>query len=358
MLPALAEIEARYEEVGRLLADPAIIARQDEWRRLAREYRRLEEVVKAGGEYREAVRRQDDTRQLSKETTDEGLRALAEAELVNLERECVAWRDRLKDLLAPRDPADDKNVIVEIRAGTGGEEAALFAADLYRMYSRFAERHGWRVELLSSNPTGIGGFKEIIFMVQGHRAFSHLKHERGVHRVQRVPSTEASGRIHTSTSTVAVLPEAEEVEVTIAPDELAIETFCASGPGGQHVNKTESAVRVTHLPTGLVVSCQDEKSQHKNKERAIKVLRARLLELATRQQDEEQARARRSQVGSGERSEKIRTYNFPDSRITDHRLKQTWHKVDAIMQGDLDPLIEALMAQEEARRLARITTPG
>lgn len=358
VLPMLSEFEARYEEVGLLLADPAIIARQDEWRRLAREYRRLEEVVKAYADYREAVRRRDDTRQVGKEATDEELRALAEAELPDLEHECAARESRLKELLVPRDPADDKNVIVEIRAGTGGDEAGLFAADLYRMYARFAERHGWRVELLSSNPTGIGGFKEIIFMVQGHRAFSHLKHERGVHRVQRVPSTEASGRIHTSTATVAVLPEAEEVEVSIAPDELAIETFCASGPGGQHVNKTESAVRVTHLPTGLVVSCQDEKSQHKNKERAIKVLRARLLELATRQQDEEQARARRAQVGSAERSEKIRTYNFPDSRITDHRLKQTWHRVDAVLQGDLDPLIEALMAREEAERLARATTPG
>ncbi|HSW09508.1 MAG TPA: peptide chain release factor 1 [Bacillota bacterium] len=354
----LSEFEARYEEVGRLLADPATIARQDEWRRLAREYRRLEEVVEAYAQYKEAVRRRDDTRQVGKETTDEELRALAEAELTDLEQECAAKESRLKELLVPRDPADDKNVIVEIRAGTGGDEAGLFAADLYRMYSRFAERHGWRVELLSSNPTGIGGFKEIIFMVQGHRAFSYLKHERGVHRVQRVPSTEASGRIHTSTATVAVLPEAEEVEVSIAPDELAIETFCASGPGGQHVNKTESAVRVTHLPTGLVVSCQDEKSQHKNKERAIKVLRARLLELATRQQDEEQARARRAQVGTAERSEKIRTYNFPDSRITDHRLKQTWHKVDAVLQGDLDPLIEALMAREEAERLARATAQG
>jgi peptide chain release factor 1 len=358
VLPALAEFEIRYEEVGRLLADPAVIARQTEWRELAREHRRLEEVLKAYGEYREALRRRDDTRQLSKETTDEELRALAEAELSELEHECAAREDRLKELLVPRDPADDKNVIVEIRAGTGGEEAALFAADLYRMYSRFAEGKGWRVELLSSNPTGIGGFKEVIFMIQGHRAFSHLKHERGVHRVQRVPSTEASGRIHTSTATVAVLPEAEEVEVTIAPDELAIETFCASGPGGQHVNKTESAVRITHLPTGLVVSCQDEKSQHKNKERAIKVLRARLLEAASRQQDEEQARARRAQVGSAERSEKIRTYNFPDSRITDHRLKQTWHKMDAIMQGELDPLIEAMMAREEAERLAQATTPA
>jgi peptide chain release factor 1 len=358
LLPVLSEFEARYEEVERLLADPAIIARQDEWRRLAREYRRLEEVVKAYAEYKAAVRRRDDTRQVGKETSDEELRALAEAELSELEHECAAREDRLKELLVPRDPADDKNVIVEIRAGTGGDEAALFAADLYRMYARYAERRGWRVELLSSSPTGIGGFKEIIFMVQGDRAFSQLKHERGVHRVQRVPSTEASGRIHTSTATVAVLPEAEEVEVKIAPDELVVETFCASGPGGQHVNKTESAVRITHLPTGLVVSCQDEKSQHKNRERALKVLRARLLELATRQQDEEQARARRAQVGSGDRSEKIRTYNFPDSRITDHRLKQTWHKVDAILQGDLDPLIEALTAREEAERLARAATPG
>ncbi|MDQ7794183.1 MAG: peptide chain release factor 1 [bacterium] len=358
MMRSLADLEARYEELTALLSDPAVIARQEEWRKLAREHRRLTTVVEINREYRETLRRREDARQLLRDDNDEELRALAEEEVAGLEERAAACERRLKELLVPRDPADDKNVIIEIRAGTGGDEAALFAADLYRMYARFAEGRGWRVELLSSNPTGIGGFKEIIFMVHGDRAYSYLKHERGVHRVQRVPATEASGRIHTSTATVAVLPEAEEVEVHIATEDLQVDTFCASGPGGQHVNKTESAVRITHLPTGLVVTCQDEKSQHKNRERALRVLRARLLEIATEQQEEEVAQARRAQVGTGERAEKIRTYNFPDGRITDHRLKQTWHRLEAILEGDLGPVVEALMAHEQAQRLARATASG
>lgn len=355
---SLDQLEQRYEELGRLLADPAVIARQAEWRQLAREHGRLAEVVRVLREHRETVRRRDEARELLRDEDDAEFRSLVEEELAELGRREQELERRLRQLVVPRDPADDRNVLMEIRAGTGGDEAALFAADLYRMYTRFAERQGWRVELLSSNPTGIGGFKEVIFMVHGDGAFSVLKHERGVHRVQRVPLTEASGRIHTSTATVAVLPEAEEVEVTISPDELEIDTFCASGPGGQHVNKTESAVRITHLPTGLVVTCQDEKSQHKNRERAMRVLRARLLDLATQQKEAELAQARRAQVGTGERSEKIRTYNFPDNRVTDHRLKQTWHRLEAILDGELGPVIEALVAREEAERLRQAAGPA
>ncbi|TMA39304.1 MAG: peptide chain release factor 1, partial [Deltaproteobacteria bacterium] len=282
---------------------------------------------------------------------DEELRELARGELPALERRLEELEATLKRLLVPRDPNDDRNVVVEIRAGTGGEEASLFGAELFRMYSRYAERQGWRVEVLSSSPTGLGGFKEVIALVQGKGAYSRLKFEGGVHRVQRVPVTETQGRIHTSAVTVAVLPEAEDVEVELADKELRIDVFRSSGPGGQSVNTTDSAVRVTHLPTGLVVTCQDEKSQHKNKAKALKILRARLLERARHEQQSEIAASRRAMVGSGDRSEKIRTYNFPQSRVTDHRANLTLHTLERVLDGELDAIIDALTTRQQAEAL-------
>jgi peptide chain release factor 1 len=354
MLERLAEVERRYEELERLVADPAVIANRREYARLARERAQLAETV-AGYRERQRIERDIAEHRELLQDADAGVRELARSELPALESDLSALDERLKGLLLPRDPNDERNTVLEIRAGTGGDEAGLFAAELFRMYSRYAERHGWRVEVLSSSPTGIGGLKEVIALVQGEGAFSRLKFEGGVHRVQRVPVTETQGRIHTSAVTVAVLPEAEDVEIDLPEKDLRIDVFRSSGPGGQSVNTTDSAVRVTHLPTGLVVTCQDEKSQHKNKAKALKILRARLLDRARQDQQASIAANRRAMVGSGDRSEKIRTYNFPQSRITDHRVNLTLHQLDRVLDGDLDQVVDALATK--ARSDALEATP-
>jgi len=354
MLERLAEVERRYEELERLVVDPAIIANRREYAKLSRERAQLEDTVKG---YRERQRLERDIaehRELLHDP-DVGVRELARGELPELEAELAALDERLKALLLPRDPNDERNTVLEIRAGTGGDEAGLFAAELFRMYTRYAERHGWRIEVLSSSPTGIGGLKEVIALVQGEGAYSRLKFEGGVHRVQRVPVTETQGRIHTSAVTVAVLPEAEDVEIDLPEKDLRIDVFRSSGPGGQSVNTTDSAVRVTHLPTGLVVTCQDEKSQHKNKAKALKILRARLLDRARQDQQATIAANRRAMVGSGDRSEKIRTYNFPQSRITDHRVNLTLHQLDRVLDGDLDPVVDALATKARSDALEATT---
>lgn len=351
MLAKLEEIESRYEELSRELADQRVIADLPTYQKKARAHAELGEIVAAYRRYKRVRQEIEEARQILEESDDRELRELAAAELARLEDEEEALEQKLRLLLLPKDPNDEKNVIMEIRAGAGGEEAALFASELYRMYTRYAEEKGWKVELIDAHPTELGGFKEVVFSIDGRGAYSRLKFESGVHRVQRVPVTESGGRIHTSTATVAVLPEAEEVEVEIDPDDLRIDTFCSSGPGGQSVNTTKSAVRITHLPTGLVVTCQDEKSQHKNKEKAMRVLRARLLAMAQEKQHNELATARRLQVGTGDRSERIRTYNFPQGRVTDHRIGLTLHKLDRILDGELDEIIDALVTADQAERL-------
>ncbi|HEY75518.1 MAG TPA: peptide chain release factor 1 [Thermoflexia bacterium] len=353
MWERLQEIERRYEELGRLLADPAVASDPARLTELAREHSSLEELVTLYREHRNLQQELEETRSLLDEGDPE-LRELAETEVSRLEEQLEDLERRLRLLLLPKDPRDERDVIMEIRAGAGGDEAGLFAADLYRMYTRYAERQGWKTELLSAHPTGIGGFKEVIFEVRGKGAFSRLKFESGVHRVQRVPVTESSGRIHTSTATVAVLPEAEEVEIHIDPKELEIEVYGASGPGGQHMQKNATAVRITHKPTGIVVACESERSQTQNKARAMAILRARLYEIERRKQEEEIAQTRRSQVGTGERSEKIRTYNFPQNRVTDHRIGLTIYRLPDVLDGDLDLLIEELIAHEQEERLKEI----
>ncbi len=351
MLDRLAEIERRYEELERLVADPTVIANRREFAKLARERSQLEETVARWRERQHVAREVEGHRECLREK-DAELRELARGELPALEARLAELDATLKQLLLPKDPNDERNTVLEIRAGTGGDEASLFAAELFRMYTRYAERHGWRVEVLSSSPTGLGGFKEVIALVVGKGAFSRLKFEGGVHRVQRVPVTETQGRIHTSAVTVAVLPEAEDVEVELADKDLRIDVYRSSGPGGQSVNTTDSAVRVTHLPTGLVVTCQDEKSQHKNKAKALKILRARLLERARSEQQSEIAANRKAMVGSGDRSEKIRTYNFPQSRVTDHRVNVTLHTLDRVLDGEIDPIVDALVTRQQAEALA------
>jgi peptide chain release factor 1 len=350
MFDRLREIERRYEELERQVADPAVIANRREFARVAKERSQLEETVLAWRERQRMAQELEEHRELA-QGKDADLRELARAELPALESRIAALDGTLKQLLIPRDPNDERNTVVEIRAGTGGDEASLFAAELFRMYTRFAERQGWRVEVLSSSPTGLGGFKEVIALVQGKGAFSRLKFEGGVHRVQRVPVTETQGRIHTSAVTVAVLPEAEDVEIDLADKDLRVDVYRSSGPGGQSVNTTDSAVRVTHLPTGLVVTCQDEKSQHKNKAKALKILRARLLERAQQEQQSEIAANRKAMVGSGDRSEKIRTYNFPQSRVTDHRVNLTLHTLDRVLDGELGPIVDALVTRQQAEAL-------
>ncbi len=351
MLQKLEDVERRYVELEAALVDPAIIASRKEYARLGKERADLEEIVRRYREWKKLSAEIEGHKTLLDES-DAELRDLAKAELPALRERLDALEEELKRLLVPRDPNDERNVILEIRAGTGGEEASLFAAALFRMYSRYAEEHGWRVELMSANPTGLGGFKEVIGLIEGRGVYSRLKYEGGVHRVQRVPVTEASGRIHTSTVTVAVLPEADEVDVHIDEvKDLRIDVYRSSGPGGQSVNTTDSAVRVTHLPTGLVVACQDEKSQHKNKAKAIKILRARLLERAQAEQEAEVAESRRSMVGTGERSERIRTYNFPQGRVTDHRINLTLYSLDRVMEGNIGPLIDALITYHQAEAL-------
>ncbi len=350
LIQRLEDVVARYEDLERLMGDPAIATDHQRLAELAQEQAELRPLVEAYRRYREVLARLEEARQL---LDDEELGDLAREEVRDLEAEKEHLEQKIKLLLLPKDPNDERNVIMEIRAGTGGEEAALFAADLARMYMRYAEQKGWKTEILSSNPTGLGGYKEIVFLVKGKGAYSRLKYESGVHRVQRVPETEASGRIHTSTATVAVLPEMEDVEVEIDPKDLRIETFRASGAGGQHVNRTDSAVRITHLPTGLVVSCQDARSQHQNREKALQILRARLYAMEQERRQREMGEQRRMQVGTGERSEKIRTYNFPQNRVTDHRIGLTLYRLQDVLDGDLDEIIDALVAADQAERLKR-----
>lgn len=350
MLEKLAEIEARYQQLNLLMAEssndiPQLTA-------YAKEQASLEKVVTLYNDLRRVDREIEGAQELLAEEDDDELLEMARSEIQQLESEKEDLLERTRAALVPKDPNDDRNIIMEIRAGAGGDEAGLFAADLFRLYNLFAEKQGWNTELLSSNPTGIGGLKEIIFLVKGQGAYSRLKFEGGVHRVQRVPATEASGRIHTSTATVAVLPEAQEIDVSISPDELSIDVYRASGHGGQSVNTTDSAVRITHLPTGLVVTCQDERSQQQNRMRALAVLRARLYELEQRKQQEQETAMRRSLVGTGERSEKIRTYNFPQNRLTDHRINLTIYSLDQMMDGNLDGVVDALTTTYESERLA------
>lgn len=351
MFENLKEAEAKYESIGQNLADPAVVSDNERFKKLMKEHKMLSPVIEAYRAYKKCEENIESARALLAEEHDPALCAMCEEEIRSEKEKREKLEEDLKILLLPRDENDDKNVIVEIRAGTGGEEAALFAGTLYRMYTMFAETHGFRIELMSANETGLGGYKEIVFMVTGEGAYSLFKFESGVHRVQRVPETETQGRIHTSAVTVAVLPEAEEVEVEINPNDLEIDTYRSGGAGGQHVNKTDSAIRITHIPTGIVVECQDERSQFKNRDKAMKMLRARLLSAEREKQEKEIASERRSQVGSGDRSERIRTYNFPQGRLTDHRIGLTLYSLDSILNGKLDEVIDALRTADRTERL-------
>lgn len=348
----LGEVEQRFEEVEAQLADPSVASDPDQLRVLSKEHSRLSEVVSVWQKLQETQAELADNRELLQDDDDDAIREMAREEIARLEAEEEELDAKLLELLMPRDPLDEKNIFLEIRAGTGGEEAALFAADLFRMYARFAEGKGWKVDVVSTNETDHGGFREIIALIEGEDVYSWLKFEGGTHRVQRVPDTESQGRIHTSAVTVAILPEAEDVEVDVRNEDLRIDTYRASGAGGQHVNKTESAIRITHVPTGLVVTCQDEKSQHKNKAKALKVLKSRLLEQERSAQQSELAEERRDQVGSGDRSERIRTYNFPQSRVTDHRIGFTSYQLDKIIEGAIDEVILPLRQNAQAELLS------
>lgn len=352
MLNKLKILEDKYLELSEKVADPEIISDQPTWQKLMKETSELEPIVMKYKEYRAASDLITESKEILEEESDEDLRELAKLELSEAEASLKEVEKELKVLLVPKDPNDEKNVIVEVRGGAGGDEAALFAADLLRMYSRYAERRGWKTTLMSSNETGVGGFKEVSFMIKGKGAYSRLKYESGVHRVQRIPSTESGGRIHTSTATVAVLPEVEDVEIQLNPEDVRVDVFRASGNGGQCVNTTDSAVRLTHVPTGEVVSCQDEKSQLKNKEKAMKVLKARLYDKALSEQRKGIAEERKSQVGTGDRSERIRTYNFPQGRVSDHRINLTLYKLDSFLDGDLDEMIDALITVDQTEKMS------
>ncbi|WP_058486231.1 peptide chain release factor 1 [Defluviitalea phaphyphila] len=351
MFDKLDEIVEKYEILSQKISDPEIINNQSEWQKMMKEYSDMRPLVEKYKEYKKTKEAIEEANMLLEDNLEEDFKQLVKEELSGNKQKILKLQEELKILLLPKDPNDEKNVIVEIRGGAGGDEAALFAGDLFRMYSRYAERRRWKVEIMSSNETGVGGFKEVVFMIQGSGAYSRLKYESGVHRVQRIPVTESGGRIHTSTVTVAVLPEAEDVDVEINNNDLRIDVFRSSGNGGQSVNTTDSAVRITHLPTGLVVTCQDEKSQLKNKEKALKVLRAKLYEIEEAKRQKELAEARKSQVGTGNRNERIRTYNFPQGRVTDHRIGLTLHKLDSILDGEIDEIIDNLITVDQTEKL-------
>jgi len=351
MFERLNQIESKYEELTRSLASPEVIGDSSRYQKTAKAHSELAEIVDKYREYKDLQRGIDESKTMVAEESDAELRSYAQEELVRLEERLAATEAELKILLVPKDPNDEKNVVLEIRAGTGGDEATLFAAEIFRMYSRYAETKRWKVEVLSTSESGVGGLKEVIAIIEGKGVYSRMKYESGVHRVQRVPQTEQQGRVHTSAVTVAVLPEAEDVDVKIEAKDLRIDTFCSSGPGGQSVNTTYSAVRITHLPTGTVVSCQDEKSQIKNREKGMRVLRARLYEMEMEKQQQALAKERKAMVGSGDRSEKIRTYNFPQNRVTDHRIGLTLHQLADVMDGKLQPVIDALVTHYQAEKL-------
>jgi peptide chain release factor 1 len=354
MFPKLDELEIKLKNLEAKLSDAALIANQREYKKVAQEHAQITKLAALSRKYRKVNDELAENRRMLQEEKDAEFLELVHNDIDELQEKAAALEDDIKFLLLPKDSNDEKNILLEIRAGTGGDEAALFVGDLFKMYSRYADEMGWNVEIMSSNPIGIGGFKEIIALISGERVYSRLKYESGVHRVQRVPETEAQGRIHTSAVTVAVLPEAEEVEVDIDPNDLRIDVFRSSGPGGQSVNKTESAIRITHLPTGLVVSCQDEKSQHKNKAKGLKVLRARLLDKMQQDQHDKISEDRKNQVGSGDRSERIRTYNYPQGRVTDHRINLTLYKLESVLLGKIDEIINPLIGHYQAEALKKV----
>jgi peptide chain release factor 1 len=351
MFERLDQIEARYDELTHALASPEVIGDSSKYQKTAKAHSEISPIVEKYREYKDLTKGIAESKAVLVDETDPEMRAYAQEELTQLEARVAGVQEELKVLLLPKDPNDEKDVVLEIRAGTGGDEATLFAAEMFRMYSRYAETQGWKVEVLSTSESSVGGLKEVIAIIEGQRVYSRLKYESGVHRVQRVPQTEQQGRVHTSAVTVAVLPEAEDVDVKIDPKDLRIDTFCSSGPGGQSVNTTYSAVRITHIPTNTVVSCQDEKSQIKNRDKAMRVLRSRLYEMEMQKQQEALAKERKAMVGSGDRSEKIRTYNFPQNRVTDHRIGLTIHQLEQVMDGKLQPIVEALVTHYQAEKL-------
>ncbi|SHH38562.1 peptide chain release factor 1 [Caloranaerobacter azorensis DSM 13643] len=354
MLEKLKFLEEKYKDLSMKISDPEIINKRNEWQKYVKEHAEIEPIVMKYREYTTVSKQLDEAKEMLKEKLEDDFKDMVKEEIKELTEKKEKLTEELKLLLIPKDPNDEKNVIVEIRAGAGGDEAGIFAGDLLRMYTRYAERQGWKVEIMSSNEQGVGGFKEVIFMIKGKGAYSRLKYESGVHRVQRIPVTESGGRIHTSTATVAVLPEADDIDVQINPNDVRIDVFRSSGHGGQSVNTTDSAVRLTHIPTGIVVSCQDEKSQLKNKEKAFKILKARLYDKLQAEKNAEIAEARRSQVGTGDRSERIRTYNFPQGRVTDHRINMTIYKLDSFLDGDIDEIVDALITNDQAEKLKSV----